>query len=124
MKTVTELIREHLYYNICGVPVSEQKMPDLNELSKTETNELFFQLMRNRLIIGAFRYGLMKNKDKGAYDLLEALKRKLGNYIATGNLEYLVDAANYLLLEFTFPHVNNAHFNATDDTDHCNKMLP
>ena len=123
MKTVSNLLREHLYYSICGVPVNTNKMPDLDELIITETNERFIQLMKNRLVMDAFRYGRMKDKEKGEYKLLESLKRKVSMYQQTGNLEYLVDASNYLLLEFTFPHVDNPHFSATDDVDHCDKTL-
>ncbi len=67
MKTVSNLLREHLYYSICGVPVNTNKMPDLDELIITETNERFIQLMKNRLVMGAFRYGRMKDKEKGEY---------------------------------------------------------
>lgn len=123
MKRISDLLREHLYYDICGIPVNDKKMPSLDELIATETNDTFMQLMRNRLVMGAFRYGRMKDKEKGEYKLLESLKRKLNMYQQTGNLEYLVDAANYLLLEFTYPHVDNPHFNATDDIDHCEKTL-
>lgn len=34
-------------------------------------------------------------------------------YEETGNTEYLVDAANYLMFGFMYPQHTNAHFRAT-----------
>ena len=41
----------------------------------------------------------------------------LKKYNSTGNTEYLVDAANYLMFEFMYPQHPKAHFKATDSKD-------
>jgi len=35
-------------------------------------------------------------------------------FAATGNTEYLCDAANYLMFEFMYPQIIGAYFKATD----------
>jgi hypothetical protein len=63
-------------------------------------SEEFIQLMRNRLVMGAFRYGLMAEQDYSKFDTLSAARNKLELYEKTLNLEFLVDAANNCLLTF------------------------
>lgn len=63
----------------------------------------FVQLMKNRLVMGAFRYGLLVSKHKQNYDYFAYLKYKLKLYRETGNLEMLVDVGNMALLEYLHP---------------------
>lgn len=103
----------------CGLPEEPfERLPDLEELRRTEFNHAFIRLMQNRLIIGAFRYGRF-GPAKADYDLLAGIEKKIVEYRTTGNTEALVDAANYCLLEFTYPHHPNAHFRPMDDHVHC-----
>lgn len=120
MKTVTEHLREHAlsYAGYFG----RNRVPDLDSLRTTEWNAEFEQMMRNRLIMGAFRYGLFEKELDGNHgrDLIGYLQRKIDHYRETGNLEDLVDAANMALLEFTAPTHPKAHWNPGDDEgNHC-----
>ncbi len=122
MKTQTQHIREHLLACL-GYTAPAVRMPSLSQLTATEWSPRFEQLMRNRLLMGAFRYGQFADgaETKAPYDLVGAVRRKIGSYAETGNTEYLVDAANYLLLEFEFGQHPSRHFHARDDHDHCPK---
>lgn len=105
-------------------PEPKFKPSDLAKLEQTEWSPLFERLMRNRLLMGAFRYGTMEEKranaTKNRWDLLGAVKLKIEMYEKTGNTEYLVDGANYFLLAFEFDPHPNKHFHALDDhLDHC-----
>lgn len=100
------------------------KPSDFATLQKTEWSPEFEQLMRNRLLMGAFRYGTMAEKRRDAtknrWDLMGAIDSKVKLYEETGNTEYLVDAANYLMLAFEFDPHPKKHFQALDDHhDHC-----
>lgn len=64
----------------------------------------FIQLMKNRLVMGAFRYGTFATRPN--YDNLGYLKHKVRLYRNTGNLEFMVDVANMALLAYTFPSVD------------------
>lgn len=99
-----------------------RKVPDLPSLERTEWNTefgcllhdylrkesipsdrgTFYRLMHNRLIMGAFRYGLFGDPKKMAlkYDRLGSVSKRLEVYQKTHNREYLVDIANMCMLEF------------------------
>lgn len=111
MKRVIDHIREHL-----EVALFPSRVPDLRELRESEWDSRFEQLMRNRLLMGAFRYGLIKDRKASEWKALESMRRRLDAYERTGNTENLVDVANLCLLEFREPSVKSAVFHATDDT--------
>lgn len=97
---------------------------DLLRLEQTEWSPKFEWLMRNRLLMGALRYGTMAEKrlltNKNRWDLVGAVSLKIKKYEETGNTEFLVDAANYCLLAFEFDPHPTKYFHALDDhLDHC-----
>lgn len=104
-RTVTEAIRENLLRNVDLIP-----QPTLEELRESEWSDEFEQLMRNRLIMGAFRYGVMSRPCVDDEFALYAIKR-IKKYIKTGNTEFLVDAANLCLMEFERGMHPNKHLN-------------
>jgi hypothetical protein len=77
--------------------------------------------MRNRLVMGAFRYGLMEHTLKQHWDIFGYLQSKVAEYAATGNKELLVDIANMAGLEFMAPSHPLAHWQPLDDSYHCQK---
>jgi len=83
-----------------GYAEVEQRELLIKELADTEWSSLFEKLMRNRFIMGALRYGSRHLKLKGNYDIPESIQERLDEYIKTRNKEYLVDIANFALLEF------------------------
>ena len=114
MPRVSDLIRTHLLEQ-AGI-FDQPRLPDLDSLRQTEWSAQFEQLMRNRLVMGAFRYGLMVAKRR-QYAYMAYLKHKLEVYQTTGNLEMLVDVANLALLEFRYPSHPNAHWAAVDNPE-------
>lgn len=80
----------------------------------------FYQLMRNRLIMGSFRYETFEQKraHPWKYDTAAEAIKRVQKYIETGNTEHLVDAANMCLLEFEFGRHPNKHFSPVDDGEH------
>ena len=119
MKTVTEYIRDHLLMTL-GYPTPTSRMPSLEALRESEWSPRFERLMRNRLIMGAFRYGTFdeKNDSPGRYQYAKDALRRLAAYLDTGNTEILVDVANMCLLEFEFGQHPMRHFRAVDDAEH------
>jgi hypothetical protein len=65
----------------------------------------FLQKMMNRISVGHYRYGAEDAGKKYGKRLVGAVRR----YALTGNQEYLIDAANYALLECAFPSHKDAH---------------
>ncbi len=118
--TVSEHLRQHLLTSLGLVP--RVSLPPLEVLQETEWCPEFEMHMRNRLVMGAFRYGRFDNDDKWRFSLIGGLQEKLMAYQQTGNTEYLVDLANYALLEFVRPAHPKAHWHGDDDHDHCSLL--
>ena len=68
--------------------------------------------MRNRLIMGALRYGQLGAEGKPTYARTNSMRNKLDEYDRTGNLELLVDIGNLSLCEFVESNHPNKHFHS------------
>jgi hypothetical protein len=110
---IHDYIRKHALQCV-GVHDSITILPSIEVLKSTEWCSEFEQLMRNRLLVGAFRYFRFNNPKKGDGDLIGGLKKKIQRYEETGNAEYLVDSANYCMLLFLWSKHPNHHFKAQD----------
>lgn len=110
---------ENRYRLSKGYPeVLSKKSYLFEELSETEWSYEFERLMRNRLIMGALRYGRIGLKGKPKYDRVSSMIKRLNNYQESGNKEFLVDIANLCLLEFIECNHPKQHFNSIDDGEH------
>lgn len=87
-------------------------------LALSEREESFLELMHNRLIMGALRYGKLRELGKPQYDRVVSMVKRLKKYEETGNQEHLVDVANIALLEFAEPGHSSPHWNPIDDGEH------
>jgi hypothetical protein len=96
---------------------SEQRLPPLDRLKQSEWNSEFEQLMRNRLLMGSFRYGRLKAQGKPQYDRMSSIIKRAQLYRQTGNQEYLADIANLCLLEYSEPNHPTAHFDPFAETE-------
>ena len=74
----------------------------------------FIELMKNRIGMGRLRYGSKTSN----YRHVAGAKKALAMYLSTGNKEFLVDAANYCMLEFGHPSIEGSYFKAVDDGIH------
>lgn len=128
MQTVTQYLRHRLYKS-AGLQVSSQR-PNLTTLLHTEWSPEVEHLMRNRLIVGAFRYGTLaekkaKAKAGAAFALIPDAIQRLEKYLEDRNAEHLIDAMNLALIEFEVQkHLQKSgsiyadpqwHFSAQDD---------
>lgn len=104
----------------CGLPDIEpqKEIHDYKALEESEWSDEFENLMRNRLILGAMRYGKLHAHGKPEYDRIESAHNRLQQYEKTGNIEHLVDVANMMLLEFEEGMHPNKHFKPIDDGIH------
>lgn len=117
MKTVTDHIRHHLLGQ-AGIYESEP-LPPLETLKKTEWSPEFERLMRNRLIMGRFRYGALRQENKPKYNKADSIRQRLELYEQDGNSEHLVDIANLCLVEFVDESHPSFHWSAQDDKNHA-----
>lgn len=94
------------------------------QLKATQWSPAFERHMRDRLLMGRFRYGDMSDPAKGKYKNIESAIKRLQRYLEDGNQELLVDAANLCLIEFVHPNHANPHFTSEDDGEHAEALKP
>lgn len=91
-------------------------MTKLEQILKTEWNPVVDELCKNRMLQGFYSYGPRAENYGGG--LVNARKQAgiyLEMYDKTGNLEKLIDAINFLRIEFDYPSHSNPHFEETHD---------
>lgn len=103
---------------VSEIDLSARPMPDLESLRDSEQVEEIDRFCRNRLIMGAFRYGLIRNQDYSKYDLPGEAIIRIRQYEKTRNLEHLVDAINMCKLSYINGRRRGELMQAGDDTRH------
>lgn len=82
----------------------------------TEFSEKFVQGMRDRMVVSYYKYGPLADAYPHKISAITSLTDRLRKYAETKNTEYLIDAANFAMIEFMFPSVEGAFFEGTDDS--------
>lgn len=105
-------------------------------IPNTEYSETFLQGMVNRMSMSFLKYGAVAEAYPRRVNAIESLFLRLIAYMGRekflvaaqaaantadrrhrrteGNTEYLMDAANFAMIEFMHPRLEGAHFEATD----------
>lgn len=76
-----------------------------------ETNEKFIKRMDAAMEMSLHKYGLVRDAYPHKANAIKTLKKRLKLYEKTGNADYLVDIANFAMIEFSYPA--HAKFNDT-----------
>lgn len=116
---------KELWYDLAGkkyIPNIPKKLPPLEELKKSEWSNDFEKKMRNRLIVGSFRYGQLKDSNKPSYKRVSSIIQRLELYLEDGNTEHLIDAAAISLAEYVCGDHPLKHFGPNDDHIHMKEM--
>lgn len=71
------------------------------------------QMMANRMAFSQQKYGSIEDNYPDKFKALTQVSVRIKYYIETGNIEWLIDAANFCIIEFLRPASPNAHFIAT-----------
>lgn len=83
----------------------------------TEFSQPFAQGMADRMAMSYFKYGEVRAAYPHRVDALASLQTRLDKYRQTGNTEYLMDAANFAMIEFMHPRHPDAHFLPSDSKE-------
>ena len=118
MKHAHDILRARLHARIDahGKPPARAVPKITPEQLDGQWHAQFELLMRNRLKMGALRYGLnfCNAAGKPQYDRMQSAIKRLELYRETGNDELLVDVANLMMLEFGEGVHAKKHFEAVD----------
>lgn len=88
------------------------------DILASEYSTRFDELRQNRMIMSYHKYGAARlNYDTGCCDAIKSLEERLKLYKETGNTEWLVDVANFAMLEYMYPQHKKAHFRATSSDE-------
>jgi hypothetical protein len=85
-------------------------------IPEDQIDKPFIQGMMDRMGFGYHNYGHMRRKYDRP-DNLKNVKIRIDRYRKTGNTEWLIDAANFLMMEFAVPSHHKAHFRATESSE-------
>jgi len=80
----------------------------------TEFSYEFVRGMANRMAVSYCKYGAVAEAYPHRVDAIASLKQRLDKYAADGNTEWLMDVANFAMIEFMRPRHHAAHFKPTD----------
>jgi len=86
----------------------------VEEILATQISKQFLAGMVARMEMSFFKYGDIKDAFPHKINALASLQQRLDKYKMTGNTEFLMDAANFAMIEFMLPRHANAHFTPTD----------
>lgn len=75
------------------------------------------QKMANRMAFSEEKYGSVADGYPDPHDALANLEERIAFYKATGNIEWLLDAANFAVIEAMHPGHKEAHYRQTDSDE-------
>lgn len=84
---------------------------------QNEETHQFLQGMMDRMGVSYHKYGSLFEKVPRERTGHENVLLRVDAYLKTGNTEYLMDGANYCLIEHLAPALPNAHFRSTDSDE-------
>jgi DNA/RNA-binding domain of Phe-tRNA-synthetase-like protein len=88
------------------------------DILKEDYSEAFDQLRKNRMIQSHYKYGWVKaTYPTKLADAVKSMEKRIQLYKETGNTEWLVDAANFAMIEFMFPQHPHHSFRATPSSE-------
>jgi hypothetical protein len=93
----------------------EIKIPE--GIPSSEFSQSFAQGMADRMAVSFCKYGRVAEAYPKRVDAIASLKLRLEKYEQTGNTEWLMDVANFAMIEFMHPRHEKAHFRATDSKE-------
>lgn len=94
-----------------------------SKVLQTETSYRFQNLMNNRMLTSFYRYGPLSMAYPEKVKALPNIAERVKKYEETGNVEWLIDAANFCMIEFMHPSLPNAHFRATDSNESPGRVV-
>ena len=98
--------------------------PDARPAAESNWFPEAISLMRNRMLVGVYRYGHFLDPDQLKYDRIRSAIERIRLYHKDGNGEHLIDAMNMLGIEFRLRAHPRFHFTASDDGVHAQVKVP
>jgi len=98
-------------------------MEIVNSAVEGQVSEVFLQGMVNRMATSYYKYGHVKENFPEPMDAVAMIQDRLRMYLETGNTEWLMDVANYAMIEFMHPRSEGAYFKATSSDESPGRIM-
>lgn len=93
------------------------------KMPEGQWSEEFIRKMQARMFIGFYRYGDTKRyAESKEYDIVKTIEKYLAFYREDGNLEHIVNIANYCQIEFMYPQHPLAHFDSIEEENETKRI--
>lgn len=92
-------------------------METREEILKRDFSEAFVNKMKNAIEMSHYKYGWLSKNYPELVQAVKCLRERLDLYEKTHNTEYLVDVANFAMIEFMYPSFGDAKYMPTDSQD-------
>lgn len=89
-------------------------MDTREEILKRDFSEAFINKMKNAIETSHYKYGWASKTYPELAQAHKCIEERLRLYNLTHNTEYLVDVANFAMLEFMYPSFKDAKYTPTD----------
>ncbi len=94
-------------------------MRTLDEVKEMNVSDVFMQKMCNAMCMSAFKYGDVSSK-QGA-KALERIQQEIEVFKEDGNLEHMVNVANWAMMRFMFP-CGEEEYRGTDSKESTRRV--
>lgn len=89
-------------------------MDTREEILSRDFSESFVTKMKNAIEMSHYKYGWMSKTYPELAQAVKCIQQRLDLYRQTHNTEYLVDVANFAMIEFMHPSYPDAKYSPTD----------
>ena len=84
------------------------------EILRRDFSSAFVEKMKNAIELSHYKYGWASKTYPELAQAYKCVKERLEEYEKTHNKEYLVDLANFAMIEFMYPTFADAKYTPTD----------
>lgn len=89
-------------------------METRDEIMKRDFSEEFVTKMKNAIEMSHYKYGWMSKTYPELAQAVKCIQERLDLYNKTHNMDYLVDIANFAMIEYKHPSYPDAKYVPTD----------
>ena len=89
-------------------------MDDFNDILGRDFSFSFVEKMKKAILTSHYKYGWMSKTYPELAQADKCIQERLDLYEKTHNLEYLVDVANFAMIEFMYPSHNDSKYEPLD----------
>ena len=92
-------------------------MDTREEILKRDFSEEFVVKMKNAIELSHYKYGWASKTYPELAQAYKCIAERLDLYFKTLNKDYLIDVANFAMLEYLYPSLDGAYYKPTDSDE-------